>query len=138
MTLFRAVALCLLLAGCAGRQALDAQHWVPGHSLAEIESCMGTPAHTDRTDGAVIVQWEYKEGAATASLPLADLALLPIAVPLAVVGSIPLNGQGWCNAVVTLRDGRAVSLRYAGNNDSLSGRHAQCAVLVKECLLPPP
>lgn len=129
----------LLLAGCGSQQALRARAWAAGRDIAELEACMGVPAHTDALgNGDRIAQWDYTEPATQTTLPLADLALLPLALPisLAGAGSVAINGSGSCHAIATVRDGHVTGLRYSGDNGGVSGRDAVCAPIVRECLQP--
>jgi hypothetical protein len=131
-----AVLIALVLAGCAAHQARDAREWAAGRPLADLESCMGIPAHTDTRDGTTWAQWDYAEPPSTQTLPFADLALLPITLPisLASAGSASIASAGSCHAIATVRDGKVTALRYAGDDDGLTGPDAVCAPIVRRCL----
>ncbi|CAH2603238.1 conserved exported protein of unknown function [Rhodovastum atsumiense] len=140
MTLLMTVALGPALAGCAARQAREARDWAAGRSLAELESCMGVPDRTDRQpDGVVIAQWDRAEAASSMTLPLLDLALLPVTLPvtLAGAGSVSVGAVASCRVIATVRGGRVDGLRYAGDSDGVGGRDAACAPLVRGCVRGP-
>jgi hypothetical protein len=126
----------VLLAGCSGWQAGAARRWAPGRALAELESCMGIPARVDARDGTTWAQWELTRPTSTQSLPFADLALLPVTLPISLVnaGSLSLASAGSCHAVATVRNGRVTDFHYAGDDDGLTGPDAVCAPLVRGCL----
>jgi hypothetical protein len=137
----RWVALALaaaILGGCGAQQARQARNWAPGRTLGDLESCMGVPAHVDERQGLAIAEWDYQEPPTTETIPLADLALLPVTLPisLATAGSITLARAGSCHAIATAQDGTVTGLRYSGDSDGLSGRDAVCAVIVRGCVRP--
>jgi hypothetical protein len=133
-----ALIFCLFLASCGAQQAREARTWAPGHTLADLEQCMGPPDKADVRDGTTVAMWSYVEPSRSMALPLADLALLPVSLPisLAGAGSTSPSTSGDCRAIATLRDWHVVSLRYAGADDGITGHDAVCAPIVRGCLRP--
>ena len=131
-----AALIALAVAGCAAREAGEARAWAAGRALADLESCMGVPTRTDARDGLVWAEWDYSEPTTTQSIPFADIALLPVTLPvsLASAGSASIASAGSCHAIATVRDGRVTAFRYAGDDDGFAGRDAVCAPLVRGCL----
>lgn len=126
-----AMVLCLGLSACAAQQARDAATWAPGHTLADIESCMGVPDHQD----AVVAEWRYQEPTSSSSLGIGAI-LANLASPFAMLsgGSTSISSAGSCRAIATLAGGRVTALRYAGDSDGLTGPNAVCAPLVRGCI----
>ena len=133
----RAILACvvLLLSGCAAQQALEARRHFPGRAYSELLTCLGPPLHASNLDdGGLIAEWESTDAGANTSIPLAELALLPITLPLSLGGSISMSGAGNCHAIAHVEGGRVVTLRYSGASGGLSGRDAECLPIVRGCL----
>jgi anti-sigma factor ChrR (cupin superfamily) len=113
------------------------QRWAVGRPLGELESCMGVPDRADRQAGMAIAQWRVARPSGTTTLPLADLALLPIAWPisLAAAGSVSTPQSGDCDIIATAgADGRVTQLNYAGDRDGWRGRNSVCLPRIDGCL----
>ena len=133
----RAVLACtvLLFSGCAARQALEARRVFPGRNYAELLTCLGPPVHASSLgDGGLIAELDSTDVGANTSIPLAELALLPITLPLLLSGSVSMSGAGNCHAIAHIEGGRVITLRYSGASGGLSGRDAECLPIVRGCL----
>jgi len=127
--------MALLLSGCAAQHAMEARRIFPGRSYSDLLTCLGPPAHASSlNDGGLIAEWESTDVGANTSIPLAELALLPITLPLSLSGSISMSGAGYCHAIAHVEGGRVVTLRYSGASGGLSGRDAECLPIVRGCL----
>ena len=66
--------------------------------------------------------------------PGADVAILPLAVPLNLASTVQLSSDSDCKALVTSRDKKIIKLLYSGADGNLSGRDGVCMPLVRGCL----
>ena len=91
---------------------------------------MGVPTRTD----AAVREWDYAEPSASASLPLADLAMLPLTLPMsALAGSVSVGDSGTCRVIATVRGGIVLQVVLSGANVGLSGVGAVCLPVVRGC-----
>jgi hypothetical protein len=135
MRIPHSIAILLCLSACASQQADKARRLLIGRDINDAETCLGIPSRTDRlSDGSHIAEWDYQSSSTSASIPLADMALLPVTIPLSLAGSISISGSGDCHAIAHVSDGRVVSLRYSGASGGLSGSDAECRSIVRGCL----
>jgi hypothetical protein len=67
-------------------------------------------------------------------MPLSELAVLPIALPLSLAGTVSVSSTGDCVAHVLVVAGEIVSFRFPGASDGISGAGAECAPIVRGCL----
>lgn len=126
--------VCLAAAaGCATHKADNIAAKLAGRSYVDVEACLGLPAKTGRADDkSLIVEWASDQHGATASIPLANLALLPVTLPLSMAGNISLGGDTSCVAVGRVVNGHMVSLRYHGPSGTiLGGADAACVAVVR-------
>jgi hypothetical protein len=136
MTVRPVLAALFLLSGCAAHQARQAQQSIVRGTMTDAEQCMGLPSQPAQRlpDGTTIAQWTYVEPPSTSSIPLAEIAMLPISLPLALTGSLSIGSSGYCTAIARAdASGRLISFRYAGRGDGI-GHDALCAALVRGCL----
>jgi hypothetical protein len=130
-----ALASVLLLANCSPITARNARKMIVGHSLADVKECLGVPTHEeDLSNGDHLAEWDYTKSSQLASLPLSSLAMLPLSLPMSLAGSVSINDNGTCKAILTIRSGKVVAMRYAGDSDSVSGRDSMCAPIVRGCV----
>lgn len=139
----RALVLCLLLAACGAHYAREARTWAIDRSLEEVEACVGIPDRSaSLPSGDQIVQWSASDATQQlATVPVSVVSNVPLVSALSIpasslAGALPLSmGGGSCRAMALVRDGRVVSLRYAGPGDGLSGADAVCGVdLMRGCV----
>ena len=125
------LALLLLLAGCAAQHVDAARRSLLGYTLAEAEGVLGIARTQERGD-RIIAQWDYADTPVNASLPLADLAMLPLMpAMLATSGSFSLSVAHTCRIVATIQGGRITRVVLAGENGGISGNGAACEPLLR-------
>ncbi len=125
----------LALASCASQHAGEARDALIGQPLDRARECLGKPDSVDQLDGGgLVARWSWASPSSSASLPLADLALLPVSALSSVSGSLSVATSGDCRAVATVRGGRIERFVYSGDSGSISGDNAFCAPLVRGCL----
>ncbi len=134
----RLVVILLLLAGCAAKHVEKARAALVGKDVTVAEQCLGIPSKTDHVEGLTITQWDYQEAASSASLPLADLALLPIALPLSLTnaGALSLGTAHSCHVIASSETGRITGIILSGDNGGLSGAGAACEPVFRGCIGP--
>lgn len=132
---FTALAAALLLASCASIASREARTMIVNRPVSDVEECLGVPTHTAAMpNGDKIAEWDYAKNAQIASVPLSNLAMLPLSLPLSVAGSVSIDDDGTCRAILTIRNGRIIAMRYAGDSDTLAGRDRMCAPIVRGCV----
>jgi hypothetical protein len=120
----------VLLAGCAAHRVEATRAALVGQPYRTVEGCMGVPTHRDGD----VAEWDYAEPPASASLPLADLAMLPVTLPMsALAGTVSVGDSGTCRVIATLRSGIVERLVLSGANSGLSGRGAVCEPAMRGC-----
>jgi hypothetical protein len=129
----------LFLSTCGARDAKDARFQYIGKNLSDVEACMGLPDKQANLDnGNKLSEWLYEEKAPQVSLPLAvpgaDVAVLPLAVPLNLASTVQLNSESNCKALVQTKDNVVIKLLYSGASGNLSGRDGVCMPLIRGCL----
>lgn len=132
----RAVLALLLLTSCAAQHVEKARVALIGRDVTVAEQCLGIPSRTDRTEGLTITQWDYQEAPSSASLPLADLALLPVALPLSLTnaGALSVGTAHSCHVIATSETGRITGIVLSGDNGGLSGAGAACEPVFRGCI----
>ena len=90
-----ALASVLLLANCSPITARNARKMIVGHSLIDAKECLGVPTHEeDLSNGDHLAEWDYTKSSQLASLPLSNLAMLPLSLPMSLAGSVSINDNG--------------------------------------------
>ena len=134
------LALALLaLAGCQTPVAF--QEWAQGRPLTDLESCMGVPDHEAHQGALSFAEWSAKRATGNITVPMSDLALLPITWPisLATAGSVSMPSSGDCTVVATSgADGRVQRVAYTGDRNGWRGRNTVCLPVIDGCLEPAP
>lgn len=126
--------LALALPGCAAQIAHRNAQALLGLSVIEVESALGHPDSIATGDDAVtVLTFVWQAPASSTSIPLADLALAPIAWPvsLATAGTITMGTSKGCRLVVTLRHNRVTHVAMSGDNSGISGAGAACEPLLR-------
>ncbi len=121
--LILAVAL-LPLAGCETPAAF--QEWARGRPLTDLESCMGVPDHEAHQGALSFAEWSAKRAAGNITVPLSDLALIPISWPisLATAGSVTMPNSDDCTVVATSGDdGLVQRVAYTGDRNGWRGKN---------------
>lgn len=68
----------------------------------------------------------------TANVPMADLLLLPVMLPLSLTGAgMSIGSDADCTAIATVRKGRIEVLHYTGADGGLLWPHAACKPIVR-------
>ena len=129
----------LALSSCGAQDAKDARITYVGKDVTAIEECMGIPdKQTNLNNGDMLSEWHYTQKSPQISLPLAvpgaDVAILPLAIPLNLASTVQLSSDSDCKALVTSRDKKIIKLLYSGADGNLSGRDGVCMPLVRGCL----
>ena len=86
------------------------------------------------SDGSLVAQWEYNDSGASTAIPLSELALLPVTLPLSLAGTVTISGNRSCHAIAHVVNGRIATLIYTGASGDFSGPNAACAPIVRGCL----
>lgn len=132
----RVILAVLLLTGCAAEHVEKARATLIGQDVSVAEQCLGIPSKTDHIEGLTITQWDYQEAPSSASLPLTDLALLPVTLPLSLVNgaSLSVGVAHSCQVIATSETGRISKIVLSGDNGGLSGTGAACEPVFRGCM----
>ncbi len=125
----------LALAGC--QVPATFQQWAYGRPLTDLESCMGVPDHEAHQGALSFAEWSAKRATGNITVPLSDLALIPITWPisLATAGSVTMPNSGDCTVVATLgADGRVQRVAYTGDRNGWRGKNTVCLPVIDGCL----
>lgn len=116
-----ALMLVLLLAACVGLPD-RARHDLVGMPRSELIACAGVPDNREPLPDGEVLQWRQDQA---------------VQGPLTVKGpfslELDLSGHGTCHLVARIRNGRVAQIEYTGPSDTLLGRYAACAPLVRAC-----
>ncbi len=141
------LALCLLAAGCASRDATWVERHAPGRPASMLEDCLGWPTKTGVVAGyekgvapTTILEWDFTENT-TSSNSLAsptgttlDAFLIPFTLPLTLAASAILPSTDLqCRVVAGVQGGWTTSLVLAGNTYGFSGENAGCDPITRGC-----
>lgn len=131
------LAALLTLVGCQTPAAF--QSWAQGRPLSDLESCMGVPDHEAKSGALSFAEWSAKRATGNITMPLSDLAMIPIAWPIsmATAGSITMPNTGDCTVVATLgADGRVQRVAYTGDRNGWRGKNTVCLPVIDACVEP--
>lgn len=125
----------LMLASCASQHAGEARDALIGQPFDIAMQCLGKPSDTAQLPGGgMIAQWAWSAPSSSASLPLEDLAILPISALSSMTGSLSMSTSGDCKMMATIKEGLIVRIVYSGDSGSVSGENAFCAPMMRGCL----
>lgn len=113
--------LVLLLSACAGLPDC-ARHDLVGMPRSDLIACAGMPDNREPLPDGEVLQWRQDQA---------------MQGPLTLKGPFSLeldpSGHGTCHLVAPIRNGRVAQIEYTGPSDTLLGRYAACAPLVRAC-----
>lgn len=112
----------LLLASACSSLPLRAKHDLLGMNRSDLIECAGVPDNVANLPDGEVMQWRQDQ---------------QVQGPLTFKGpfslELDLSGHGTCQFVARVRNGRITQVEYTGPSDTLLGRYAACAPLVRAC-----
>lgn len=112
----------LLLASACSSLPLRAKHDLLGMNRSDLIECAGVPDNVANLPDGEVMQWRQDQ---------------QVQGPLTFKGpfslELDLSGHGTCHFVARVRNGRITQVEYTGPSDTLLGRYAACAPLVRAC-----
>lgn len=114
--------LFLLTSACSGLP-LRAKHDLIGMPRSDLIACAGVPDNAVTLPDGEVLQWRQDQA---------------VQGPLTFKGpfslELDLSGHGTCHFVARVRNNRVAQVEYTGPSDTLLGRYAACAPLVRACV----
>ena len=115
------LAITASLGGCAAvdeQIASDAKADLVGMSALDVQTCLGLPDQRLSVGDTTLLTYV---ASATRSVGLS-------------AGLVSLSFGGYCHATIRIEKGRVSRVEYSGATESLLGRDAACAPIVRTCL----
>ncbi|WP_338332191.1 hypothetical protein [Acetobacter sp. LMG 32666] len=112
----------LLLASACSSLPLRAKHDLIGMPRSDLIACAGVRDNVAALPNGEVLQWRQDQ---------------QVQGPLTLKGpfnlELDLPGHGTCHLVARIRNGLVARVEYTDPSDTLLGRYAACAPLVRAC-----
>ncbi|MFT9068005.1 MAG: hypothetical protein ABF420_08185 [Acetobacter syzygii] len=112
----------LLLASACSSLPLRAKHDLIGMDRSDLIACAGVPDNVTTLPDGEVLQWRQDQ-----------LVQGPLTLKGPFSLELDLSGHGTCHFVARVKNGRVAQVEYTGPSDTLLGRYAACAPLVRAC-----